>query len=147
MIRYFGQSIYGPSGLRRDVLASKIFSDDDALRKVNSLVHPAVKRRFWEWSQEREEAAYVIEEAAILFETGSHKDLDHTLLVYAPQEIRIQRVMRRDGVDEAAVRARMAHQMSDESKIEQAGFVLYNDGSQLVIPQILEIHHTLIGKA
>lgn len=146
MIRYFGDTIYGPSGLRRDVLASKIFKDDNALRKVNSLVHPAVKRRFEQWCEKHNDRAYVIEEAAILIETGSHKDLDHTILVYAPQAIRIQRVVKRDGVDEAAVRARMAHQMSDEKKMEQAGFVIHNDGSQLVIPQILEIHHTLIGK-
>jgi dephospho-CoA kinase len=146
MIGYFGSTIYGPSGLRKDVLASKIFNDDDALRKVNELVHPAVKRHFLEWCEKQPNVAYVIEEAAILFETGSHKDLDHTILVYAPEAVRIQRVMKRDGVDEAAVRARMAHQMSDESKRSQAGFVIQNDGSQLVIPQILEIHHTLIAK-
>jgi len=147
MIEYFGSGLYGPSGLRRDLLASKIFNDPEALRQVNSLVHPAVKRRFLQWCDQQKGAAYVIEEAAILFETGSHKDLDHTILVYAPEQIRVQRVMKRDGVDEEAVRARMAHQMSDEKKIDQAGSVIYNDGSRLVIPQILEIHHTLIGKA
>jgi len=147
MIEYFGSAIYGPSGLKRDVLASAIFNDPDALRHVNSLIHPAVKRRFAEWCEKQKDAAYVIEEAAILFETGSHKELDHTVLVYAPEGIRIQRVIQRDAVDEEAVRARMAHQMSDEEKIGQAGFVIYNDGSSLVIPQILEIHRTLIGKA
>ncbi|HKL38211.1 MAG TPA: dephospho-CoA kinase, partial [Bacteroidales bacterium] len=132
MIEYFGSGLYGPSGLRRDLLASKIFNDPEALRQVNSLVHPAVKRRFLQWCDQQKGAAYVIEEAAILFETGSHKDLDHTILVYAPEQIRVQRVMKRDGVDEEAVRARMAHQMSDEKKIDQAGSVIYNDGSRLV---------------
>lgn len=146
MIEYFGRGIYGPSGLRKDLLASKIFHDPEALQQVNNLVHPAVKRRFLHWCEQQKKAAYVIEEAAILFETGSHKDLDHTILVYAPEEVRVQRVMKRDGVDQETVRARMAHQMNDENKIDQAGFVIYNDESRLVIPQILEIHHTLIGK-
>ena len=146
LIRYFGPEIYGPGGMKRAVLASKIFSDPGALEKVNQVVHPVVREKFLQWCRTYQHLPYVLEEAAILFESGAHEQLDRTILVYAPQETRIQRVMERDQVSGKAVQERMRHQVPDEDKMDQADFIIYNDGSRMVIPQILEIHRTLISK-
>jgi dephospho-CoA kinase len=141
MMEYFGRDIYDDNGLKKANLASKIFNNQDALDKVNSIVHPAVRQLFVEWAKEKEFAfPYVIEEAAILFESGVYKDLNFNILVYAPEELRISRVISRDNTDRGKVRARMQHQMKDEEKISMADAVIYNDESRLVLPQILEIH-------
>jgi dephospho-CoA kinase len=96
------------------------------------------------WAKEKEAAfPYVIEEAAILFESGVYKDLDFNILVYAPEELRISRVISRDNIDREKVKARMQHQMRDEEKINMADAVIYNDESRLVLPQILEINKRL----
>ena len=147
MMEYFGSEIYNENGINTALLASKIFSDSDALRKVNSVVHPAVRKLFLRWAEEKEtESPYVIEEAAILFESGAYKDLDFNILVYAPKDLRITRVVKRDNADREEVKARMKHQMKDEEKIGMADTVIYNDESQMVIPQVLEIHQKLNRK-
>jgi len=146
LIHSFGSDIYDSQGLRRARLASIIFSDPGALKKVNQIVHPVVREKFHQWCRSYQHLPYVLEEAAILFESGADKELDQTMLVYAPQELRIQRVMQRDQVSYQAVGERMNHQMPDEEKLGQADFIIYNDGSRMVIPQILNIHRTLISK-
>jgi dephospho-CoA kinase len=146
LISHFGTELYDQEGLKRKVLANKIFHDPGALKRVNAIVHPFVRRRFHAWAARQSHKPYVIEEAAILFESGAHKELDHTILVYAPEKLRIKRVMERDRSDEESVRARMTHQTDDEEKKEKAEWVIYNDGSRMVIPQILDIHKQLIDK-
>jgi dephospho-CoA kinase len=147
MIEYFGAEIYDSTGLKKAVLASKIFNNPVALQKVNKIVHPAVRNLFTKWVKERQDSYdYVIEEAAILFETGLDKELDFNILVYAPEKLRIKRVTERDQAKEQEVKERMQHQMKDEEKINRADAVVYNDGSQMVLPQILEIHNRLIKK-
>ena len=146
LVSYFGEEIYDNNRLKRQVLASKIFNDREALLKVNSIVHPAVRNSFLEWCQQHSDHPYVIEEAAILFETGAYQDLDDIILVYAPKELRIQRVVERDKSDEASVRSRMSYQADDAENISRAGFVIRNDGSALVIPQVLEIHNQIMNK-
>lgn len=145
MIRYFGREIYNHKGLNRALLASKIFEDPQALDRVNRIVHPKVREKFVQWSQSYLHLPYVLEEAAILFESGAHQELDHTIMVYAPKELRIQRVMERDKVTRKAVTERMRHQMADQDKINLADDVIYNDGAHMVIPQILALHQTLIS--
>ena len=146
LIRHFGPEIYDEQGLKRSLLASKIFNDPEALKKVNQIVHPPVREKFLQWCRSYQHLPYVLEEAAILFESGAHEGLDYTILVYAPEEIRIQRVMERDQVSQQEVKQRMRHQKADEDKMDQADFVLYNDGSQMLIPQILNIHRSFIRK-
>ena len=144
MMEYFGKDIYDDTGIKKAYLASKIFNNKDALSKVNSIVHPVVRQLFIRWAKEKEAAfPYIIEEAAILFESGVYQDLDFTILVYAPEELRISRVISRDHASREQVRARMEYQMKDEEKIDMADAVIYNDESRLVIPQILEIHQRL----
>ncbi|MGM0530353.1 MAG: dephospho-CoA kinase [Bacteroidota bacterium] len=147
VMKYFGREIYDESGIKKALLASKIFNNQEALREINSIVHPAVRRLFLEWAESKESVfPYLIEEAAILFESGSYKDLDFNVLVYAPEELRIERVAKRDNTNREHIKTRMKHQMKDEEKIQLVEAVIYNDESQLVIPQILEIHQQLTKK-
>jgi dephospho-CoA kinase len=146
LINHFGPEIYGEQGLKRAELASRIFRDPEALNTVNRIVHPRVRDKFEQWCRQHSQQPYVLEEAAILFESGGDRELDQTILVYAPRGLRIDRVVERDGVSRQGVLERMKHQMDDEEKIARAGFVVYNDGSRMVIPQILDIHKRLIRK-
>jgi dephospho-CoA kinase len=144
--RMFGDEAYGKEGLNRKYLADSVFGDHVRLSGLNQLVHPAVRKDFMQWAEGQEEAAYVIEEAAILFESGASAGMDLTVLVYAPEEIRIDRVMKRDGIKREAVRKRMEHQMSEEEKRDMADHVLVNDGSRMILPQVIELHEDIIKK-
>ena len=142
----FGDEAYGKEGLNRKYLADSVFGDRVRLSGLNQLVHPAVRKDFMQWAEGQEEATYVIEEAAILFESGASAGMDLTVLVYAPEEIRIDRVMKRDGIKREAVRKRMEHQMSEEEKRDMADHVLVNDGSRMILPQVIELHEDIIKK-
>ncbi len=141
LIALFGDKIYMPDGqLNRQKLAQIIFNDAEALKKVNQIVHPRVQEDFINWTKNFNHQPYVIKEAAILFESRSHEKLDASILVHAPENLRIKRVIKRDRVDEQAVRARMKNQWTDEEKLKLADFVIYNDGLQLLMPQVLDLH-------
>jgi len=142
LIDRFGEAVFGPHGLDRKYLAAQVFGRPDALADVNAIVHPAVRKAFRAWSLDQE-APYVIMEAAIVAETGSHSAFDAIVVVSAPEPVRIQRVMERDGVGEADVLARMRSQTSEEERIKIADHVVINDGTSLVIPQVLTIHEAL----
>lgn len=133
----FGSDIYGPEGVDRKALARIVFNDPGELEALNGMVHPRVRERFHEWCKEREEEPYVVEEAAILIESGGYREMDHLILVTAPEELRVQRVVERDGSDPRAVRARMEEQMSEEAKRAYADSILPNDDSKLLLPEIL----------
>ncbi len=135
----FGAHLYGPEGLDRKALAEIVFGDEEKLQKLNRLIHPKVRERFQAWCEERSHHPYLIEEAAILIESGGHEMLDFLILVTAPEELRIQRVMERDSVSEGHVRKRMERQWSDAEKIPYADAVLQNDDSELLLPRILEL--------
>jgi dephospho-CoA kinase len=143
---HFGPELYGPDGLDRKRLASMVFQDEWKLSTLNQLVHPIVRRRFREWCQDRTASLYVIEEAAILIESEGHRALDHLILVTAPERMRIQRVMERDGIDEEKVRARMEKQWTDEQKAPYADTILPNDDSELLLPRILELDERFRGE-
>ncbi len=141
----FGEDIYNHDQvLDRQKLASIVFNDLKALRRLESLVHPAVFRHGQEWAAQYPEVPYIIREAALTFESGSYKMLDKVITVFAPKEIRIQRVLQRDNTNKEAIEARMDKQWKDERKIELADFVIVNDGTQFLIPQVLKIHKQLL---
>ncbi len=146
LTEYFGNDIYENGVLNRRKLSEIIFTDKDAIEKVNSLVHPAVARDFIGWCN-RQTAPYVLEESAILFETGTARRFDKIILVTAPEELRIKRVGERDGISTEAVRARMNNQWPDEKKEMSADFVIRNDESHPMIPQVMEIHRKLLSEA
>jgi dephospho-CoA kinase len=130
-----GDSIFDADGLNRRLMASLIFNDAKLLEQVNAIIHPEVGRHFRSWV-ERQTTKYAVLETAILFESNFDRYVDCCLMVYAPHELRIKRVMARDGITEAEVLQRMQHQLPDEEKKERADYVIYNDDKQPLIPQI-----------
>ena len=137
LIATFGKEVY-PQHLDRKVLAAIVFSNPDALAKLNSITHPAVKRDMDEWAK-RQDSPIIFKEAAILFESGTNRSVDKTICVIAPEITRVMRVMKRDGVTASQVQERIKNQWSDDKKIALSDFVLYADEQQLVISQALEI--------
>lgn len=138
----FGENVYSGQGeLNRALLASLVFNAPDKLKQLNALVHPATIRAYENWCKKHENKSYILKEAAILFESGTYKQNDLNILVTAPEEMRIQRVIMRDGSDEEKVRSRIRNQMPDEEKAKMADFVLINDEQTALIPQIVSLHH------
>ena len=142
----FGEKAYGDKGLNRQYLASSVFGDQKKLSRLNQLVHPAVRKDFISWSSGQEGVPYVIEEAAILFESRASEGMDLSVLVYAPEELRINRVMKRDGIQREEVLKRMEHQMSEEKKMEMADHVLINDRNRMILPQVIDLHKKILKR-
>ena len=142
-----GEEAYHEDGnLNRKWIASQVFADKELLAQLNGLVHPAVFRDFEDWAEQHKDqdgVPYVLKEAAILFESGGDLQLDKIIFVSAPEQIRIERVMRRDGVDRASVAARMKNQSNESVLIPRSDFVIFNDGNASLIRQVLEIHRLL----
>jgi len=135
----FGEEVYAGQTLNRALLGSIVFNNAGLLDVLNGLVHPAVFRDFDRWALQQK-GPYVLKEAAILFESGSAKDCAYTILVKSPPELRIARVMSRDGISREDVMKRIDKQMSEEMKEKLASFVILNDEMHLVIPQVLALH-------
>lgn len=125
IIALFGDKAYVDGQLNRSYIAERAFNDSRVLAQLNALVHPAVAKDFDQW-KERQNVPYVIKEAAILFETGGAAQCDILLLITAPETLRLERVMQRDGIEKDAVKARMAKQWSDKKKIPLADKVIEN---------------------
>lgn len=143
IIALFGEKAYNKNQLNRKFLAEQIFADSSKIEQMNALVHPAVRNHFKKWA-ENQKSDIVFNEAAILFETGAHKNFDYTILVVADSETRIERVMTRDGITTKQVEDRMAKQWSDEDKIKLASFIISNNDQDLLIPQLNTILNDLL---
>jgi dephospho-CoA kinase len=143
--QHFGNEAYLADGtLNRKHIAGIVFNNTAQLQILNSLVHPAVFRAFDAWAVPHSNLPYAIKEAAILFESGSYKDCDYTILVSAPTPMRISRVMQRDSITQAEAEARDAKQMPQEEKESLANYTIYNDNSRLIIPQVLALHQQFL---
>lgn len=140
-----GKNLYSTGTLDRTELARLIFNNSSLLDKVNALVHPVVFSRFREWVR-KQDAPYVIMEAAILFESGAHKIVDRILTVVAPVEERIERVIGRTSLSRDQVIERMRNQISDEERISLSDYVINNSENDMVIPEILKIHEELLSQ-
>jgi len=138
----FGKDVYVDNKLNRKKLAGIVFEDTDKLNKLNNLVHPIVAKHSLIWMQQQT-GPYVLKEAALLFETGSYKQLDYTLLVTAPKNVRIDRVIKRDSTDTESIHKRMNKQLPDKEKLTLADFVIINDDKTPVIPQVNRLHKQL----
>ena len=134
----FGELVVSDNKLSKSNLTKYVFNNKVALAWLNDLLHPLVKQEFDKWLL-KQDASYILKEAAILFETGIYKSLHKTILVSAPQETRIERVIKRDNTNQEEVLSRMNNQWSEEKKTELADYVIDNSGNKLVIPQVLEI--------
>lgn len=144
----FGNQIYSAEGLLdRKKLASIIFDNKFLLEEVNNIVHPAVHKAFDHWISKYGDFPYVIYEAAILFETGSFRNFDLSILVVAEEEERIGRVMKREKTTVDAIRNRMRNQMIDSEKIKLADYIINNNDNQSIIPQVLKLDEILKSKS
>lgn len=143
-----GAEAYHRNGrLNRAAVAGKIFTDKALLQGLNALVHPAVGIDAQRWYAEMaaEGHPYALKEAALLVENGSYKTLDYLISVSAPEKLRIERVMARDGISAEQVEQRMSNQLPQSAKDEVADFIIHNDGKQSLIRQVWSIHRSLIG--
>lgn len=140
----FGPETFDALGhLNRTYLASVAFTDPAQLARLNALVHPAVGRDFAQWSASREAEghAYILKEAALLYESGAYQQLDRIITVFAPLEIRQARVLVRDPHRTPEdIQNIIGKQMTEEEKMQRADVVVFNDDTQLLIPQVLKLH-------
>jgi dephospho-CoA kinase len=140
----FGSESFDGLKLNKSYVASKVFSDQSLLLQLNDLVHPIVQDDFEKWFL-LQDAVYVIKEAAIIYESGSFESLDCTILVQAPEDLKIKRVMLRDSMSKLSVESRMKTQWSDEKKISYADFIIVNDEKQSLLTQVLQIHKSILN--
>ena len=143
IIEHFGESAYIDGALNRAYISSIVFQNRQKLAVLNALVHPATIRSAEKWMQQQH-AAYVIKEAALIFESGSQDELDLVIGVYAPRHLRIHRIIQRDAVSREEVLQRMSNQVNEELKMKLCDFVIYNDEQQLLIPQVIALHEQLL---
>ncbi len=145
LVDTFGKEVYhGDGSLDRAWLSARVFSNETELKKLNAIVHPAVIQAGEDWA-DAQTTAYSLKEAALLFESGSYKALDYCILVSSPEDVRIQRVMARDGVTEAEVRQRMSKQMPEAEKEALADFIIYNDDEHSLIEQVMQLHQQFLS--
>jgi dephospho-CoA kinase len=146
LISAFSKKIYTPEGIDKKYFASLIFNDKALLERSNRIIHPFVKKDFENWINSQS-SPYVIKESAILFESGIYKQLDKTILVTAPEKLRIKRVVDRDKISEKVVLERIKNQWDDATKEALADYIIVNNESQLLVSQVLSIHENLIELA
>jgi dephospho-CoA kinase len=140
LIDLFGKQIYTEEGiLDRKKLADIVFNDPKALTKVNSIIHPAVRQCFQKWLEQHCDAPYVIYEAAVLFESGYASDFDRNILIVADENVRIERVIRRDHTSAESIKQRIINQMPDIQKNKLADYTIENNNEKLLFPQIMEL--------
>ncbi|MER3319037.1 MAG: dephospho-CoA kinase [Allomuricauda sp.] len=144
--RLLGEEAYDNHGLNRSYIANKVFKDPALLEKLNAIVHPAVRKHFLDWV-EKQESPYVIQETALIFENDAQDKYDYTILVTAPVETRIQRVIDRDNVEGQAVVDRMKNQLDDEQKVDLANFSLKNLELDKTKRKVKELHLKLLALA
>lgn len=142
IIELLGPETYPDGVLNRQAISGKVFHFPEKLAALNALVHPATGRAWEQFQQAHSGAPYLLKEAAILFESGAHVSVAKTVCVVAPEAIRLQRAMQRDGAGEAAVRSRMDRQMPQEEKARRSDFLLVNDDQTAVLPQVLALDAT-----
>ena len=145
IITLLGEQAYQGAVPDRAYIASRVFRDAALLARLNSLIHPEVGKDFEHWLS-AQEAPYAIQEAAILFENGRHKDFDAMILITAPRSERIRRVQQRDGSTREAVEGRMSHQWEDSRKAALADFVIRNTDLERTRNEVGRIHRKLLEK-
>lgn len=143
---FFGNKVITPMNqVDRKVLANIVFNDKKKLAWLNDLIHPLVEEDFKLWCEIHKNEHYILHEAAILFESGFIRLFDGTIMVSAPENLCIERVMARDNISKEMVLDRMHNQWPQEKKMKLSQYVVVNDEYSMVIPQILTIHSALGG--
>ena len=129
LVALLGEDVYVEGTLNKSLLASYLFADAENAARINGIVHPRVKMDFCRWLEQHADQEIVGMECAILFEAGFDDAVDSVVMVYAPEDLRVERAMKRDHATEAQIRARIAAQLDDEEKRKRADYVIYTDGS------------------
>ena len=143
----FGEKIYSKNKTLNKTLLSKIiFNDKSQLEKVNNIIHPIVRNHFDNWANEHKKTnqKYIIKEAAILFESGAYKQVDKIITVFTELNLRIERLQKRDNITKSKILKKIAAQMPEEEKIKLSNYIIYNNKNDLLLPQVLKIHETLV---
>ncbi len=144
MINYFGKEIYLSSGkLNKEYLSKQIFCNKTKLELINSWVHPLVKTDFENQIKLNENSPYIVKESAILIESKAYKNMDKIIVVSAPEDLRIERVCKRNNISKKQVMERIKNQLANNQLLKYADFVIENDNNKLLMPQVLNIHKIL----
>jgi dephospho-CoA kinase len=145
-MKNFGDDAYKDGRLDRKYLSAIVFKDAFQLELLNSLVHPYAIAAAEVWAG-RQRSPYVVKEAALFFEAGSATGIDYMVGVYAPQSLRLKRAMDRDKLSREAVLSRMDRQLQENIKMRLCDFVIRNDDSELLIPQVLQLHERFLAQS
>ncbi len=145
VIQIFGKEILTANEIDKIKLSKIVFNDSAALEALNSIIHPEVKNDFDNWiNKQNADIPYIIQEAAIIYESGFDKYFDKIIVVTAPLDIRIARITKRDQLNEIDIINRINKQMPDDIKSKKADYLINNSGVELVIPQIINIHISIL---
>ena len=145
--KIFGSDVFDESQqLIRQKLASIVFRDPEALKTLNAIIHPKLMEKYQRWLNENARHHYTLHEAAVIFENGLEKQFDVIINVSCPEEIRLERIKKRDMLPEEEIRNRMKRQWPEEKKNKLSDMVIINDGKRFLIPQVMEIHKKLTEK-
>lgn len=145
ILETFGKEAFSNNKPDKIKIAAIVFNNSSKLAQLNAIMHPKVRTCFAEWAHKKAEQPYIIQEAAILFETGLWQQFDKTILVTAPLEERINRVILRDKTKKEAIVQRINNQWTDEQKAKLASFIIQNSNTDRLLPQVLNIHQQLLA--
>lgn len=138
----FGCEVFTAEGVNRAYLAERVFSSEEELRALNAIVHPAVMADFDRWAEEQE-GEYVVLESAILFEAHLEDRVDCVVVVMAPEELRLERAMRRDGASKEQIESRMRNQITDEERADRSKYAIVNIDAEELREDIEQLHRRL----
>ena len=142
-----GENAYLPTGIyNRKWVASQVFNNPDLLKQLNSLVHPCVHKDSHDWVKKYSKSPFLIYEAALMKAAGDNNMFDKVIVVYAPINLRIQRIQVRDKRSEQEIKDIIARQISDEERLKIADYVIENDDKEPVLKQVLELYEILVGQ-
>lgn len=142
LVRRFGAEVYTDEGINRTYLAERVFSDGEELMALNAIVHPAVMDDFDRWAAEQE-GDYVVLESAILFEAHLEGRVDTTIAVMAPESLRLERAMKRDGATREQIESRMRNQMSDKERVDRSKYAIVNIDIEELAEDVEQLHRRL----
>lgn len=145
VVKLFGKKILGNDGrVDRTKLSSIVFSNKSSLAKINSLIHPLVSKKFQQWKNRQKGVKYIIEEAAIMVESGAYKEIDYLISVNSPKSLRIKRITYSYKLRATEIKKRMREQISDKERKKYADAIIVNDGRHSLIEQVLRIHEKIL---
>jgi dephospho-CoA kinase len=143
----FSNDVFVNGSLDKQKIATLIFDNPEALQRVNNFIHPIVNDNFAKWVINQKNSKYVVKESALLLDKNIKGDLNYVVLVLAPKELRLKRVILRDNTSESEVLKRIKNQIPDEAKIKFASYIISNDEHSLLLPQVLKLHQMFINES